>query len=177
MPLGGVTDGYFFEVVMRKYYFFAFICFFFILAFPVKVHAEEETPSGHGSRIISLITEGVTDFTEYWKEIWSSGKDVESEYTGSTDPWVILRGSASVNYIGGQNFAISIANILKRMLILLSSIGCLISLITIPFLSRSEAIQQKKQEVMRKLLLLAGTFAVIPTLNFIKWLLDTGFGL
>lgn len=160
---------------MKKYCFIIFLFFLFLVLFPVKVYAEEESGSS-STGVIDMIIQGWTDTKDYFVDLWTSGKNVESEYVGSTDPWVILRGSNDVNYIGGKYFAISIANILKRMLILMSSIGCLISLITIPFLSRSEAIQQRKQEIMRKLLLLAGTFAVIPVLNFVKWLLDSAFG-
>ena len=106
----------------------------------------------------------------------------EESLNASTDPWEILSGrSGSSGYgivsIGGDNFAVSIYRLLKNTIVIVCVIATMMSLISIPFISNSAALKEKKEELTHKALIFALSFAVIPLLNFAKAVLDYQFGL
>lgn len=97
------------------------------------------------------------------------------------DPWNILAGksgavNAKIEYLGDVWFTVSLYQFLKKTVILICTIMAFASLISIPFISRAEALRQKKEEIVNRLLIIVAVGGLIPMMNFLKWLLDMQFG-
>ena len=108
------------------------------------------------------------------------GKGYTEVWNASTDPWLILSGNggveAGITSLGGDTFMQRAVRLLRNTLIVLCLIGMMMSLISIPFISNSAQLKDKKDELTHKAIIFAMSFAIFPILNFLKLLMDTQFG-
>lgn len=140
----------------QKFLILMFLLTISVLNVPLTVKAETEK----------------FDFDAWWN---SDDSGFVERWDGSTDPWEILRDSKVIT-LGGDDFSVSIVNVLRHSIMIILLIGAAISLSMIPFISNSKALEERKQELTYKALIFAACFAVIPILNFAKALLDSCFG-
>lgn len=108
------------------------------------------------------------------------GKGYTETWNASTDPWTILSGNGGVSNgifsLGGDTFLKRAVRLLRSTLTVLCLIGMMMSLISIPFISNSAKLKERKEELTHKAVIFAISFAVFPILNFLKLLMDTQFG-
>lgn len=110
----------------------------------------------------------------------AAGGNVNEVWDLSEDPWAILRGESSIDYevswLGGLWFQASLVRLLRHAITGLCILGVMISLIMIPFISNSADLKARKEDLTHKALIFAASFAVVPALNFLKYLFDLQFG-
>ena len=102
-------------------------------------------------------------------------------FDASTNPWDILAGRSSVQAgilaIGGDTFLLRIFSLLRHTFVIVCIIGCLMSLLTVPFIQNAKAIGEKKEDLTHKAFLFALSFAIFPILNSLKTFMDSQFGI
>lgn len=114
-----------------------------------------------------------------------AGKSADKGYTevwnASVNPWDIMSGRSGVKSgifsLGGDTFAQRLYRLLRTTLVVVCLIGTMGSLISIPFISSSAQLRERKEELTHKAIIFALSFAIIPILNFLRLLMDYQFGI
>lgn len=102
-------------------------------------------------------------------------------WNASVNPWDIISGrqgvASGIYSLGGDTFAQRLFRLLRTTLVVVCLIGTMCSLITIPFISSSAQLRERKEELTHKAIIFALSFAIIPILNFLRLLMDYQFGI